>query len=110
VLSILVTFLVMRLLFRGQLHKRIECEVEDTKLSANGKLVLAGLALMIAVLLTASAMKKELVRATNVPRRNRNNSRRLHQGKKQSDQPRPRGCWTIGGIHRNRRTHHVARH
>jgi arsenical pump membrane protein len=59
VLSILVTFLVMRLLFRGQLHKRIECEAEDTKLSANGKLVLAGLALMIAVL-TASAMKKEL--------------------------------------------------
>ena len=34
--------------------------VEDTKLSGNGKLVLAGLALMIVVLLTASAMKKDL--------------------------------------------------
>ena len=60
VLSILVTFLVMRLLFRGELCKRIECEVQDSKLSGNGKLVLAGLALMIAVLLTASAMKKDL--------------------------------------------------
>src|ERR1700678_493890 len=58
--SILVTFLVMRLLFRDELCKSIECEVEDTKLSGNGKLVLAGLALMIAVLLTASAMKKDL--------------------------------------------------
>jgi arsenical pump membrane protein len=60
VLSILVTFLVMRLLFRGELCKRIECEVQDSKLSGNGKLVLAGLALMIAVLLTASDMKKDL--------------------------------------------------
>jgi arsenical pump membrane protein len=59
-LSILVTFLVMRLLFRDELCKSIECEVEDAKLSGNGKLVLAGLALMIAVLLTASAMKKDL--------------------------------------------------
>jgi len=59
-LSILVTFLVMRLLFRGELRNQIECEVEDTKLSGNGKLVLAGLGLMIAVLLTASAMKKDL--------------------------------------------------
>src|ERR1700678_1516452 len=59
-LSILVTFLVMPLLFRDELCKSIECEVEDTKLSGNGKLVLTGLALMIAVLLTASAMKKDL--------------------------------------------------
>ncbi len=59
-LSILVTFLVMRLLFRDELCESIECEVEDAKLSGNGKLVLAGLALMIAVLLTASAMKKDL--------------------------------------------------
>jgi arsenical pump membrane protein len=58
--SILVTFLVMRLLFRDELCKSIECEVEDTKLSGNGKLVLTGLALMIAVLLAASAMKKDL--------------------------------------------------
>src|SRR6202050_1223870 len=59
-LSILVTFLVIRLLFRDELCNKIECEVEDLKLSGNGKLVLAGLALMIAVLLTASAMKKDL--------------------------------------------------
>src|ERR1700690_4310719 len=59
-LSILVTCLLLRLLFLDELCKSIQCEVEDTKLSGNGKLVLAGLALMIAVLLTASAMKKDL--------------------------------------------------
>jgi len=59
-LSIVVTFIVMRIFFRDELCKNIECEVEDAKLSGNGKLVLAGLALMIAVLLTASAMKKDL--------------------------------------------------
>jgi arsenical pump membrane protein len=58
--SILVTFFVMRFMFREELCKSIDCEVEDTKLSGNGKLVLAGLALMIAVLLTASALKKDL--------------------------------------------------
>lgn len=58
--SILVTFFVLVFLFREDLCKSIECEVEDTKLSGNGKLVLAGLALMIAVLLTASALKKDL--------------------------------------------------
>jgi arsenical pump membrane protein len=59
-LSIVVTFFVMRFMFREDLCKSIDCEVEDTKLSGNGKLVLAGLALMIAVLLTASALKKDL--------------------------------------------------
>jgi len=59
-LSIVVTFFVMRFLFRDDLCKSIDCEVEDTKLSGNGKLVLAGLALMIAVLLAASALKKDL--------------------------------------------------
>jgi arsenical pump membrane protein len=59
-LSIVVTFVVLRILFRAELCKRIECEVDDAKLSGDGKLVLAGLALMIAVLLTASAMKKDL--------------------------------------------------
>jgi arsenical pump membrane protein len=59
-LSIVVTFVVMRILFRDELCKKIECESEDPKLSGNGKLVLAGLALMIAVLLTASSMKKDL--------------------------------------------------
>jgi arsenical pump membrane protein len=59
-LSIMATFLVMRILFRDELCRSIECEVKDVKLSSNGKLVLAGLALMIAVLLTASAMNKDL--------------------------------------------------
>jgi len=60
VLSIVVTFLVMRLLFWKELRNSIECEVEDAELSLNGKLVLAGLALMIVVLLTASFLKKDL--------------------------------------------------
>src|ERR1700721_4804 len=59
-LSIVVTFAVLRILFRDELCDTIACEVEDAKLNGNGKLVLAGLALMIAVLLTASAMKKDL--------------------------------------------------
>jgi arsenical pump membrane protein len=59
-LSILVTFIVMRVLFRLELCKSIACEVGEVKLSGDGKLVLAGLALMIAVLLTASAMDKDL--------------------------------------------------
>ena len=59
-LSIVVTFVVMRILFRDELCKSIECEVGDAKLTGNGKLVLAGLALMISVLLTVSAMKKDL--------------------------------------------------
>jgi arsenical pump membrane protein len=59
-LSILVTFLVLRLLFRNELCASIECEVDEVKLSGNGKLVLAGLGLMIAVLLTASAFKQDL--------------------------------------------------
>jgi arsenical pump membrane protein len=58
--SILVTFFVMRFMFREDLCKSIDCDVEDTKLTGNGKLVRAGLALMIAVLLTASALKKDL--------------------------------------------------
>jgi len=58
--SILATFFVMRFTFRDDLRKSIDCKVEDATLSGNGKLVLAGLALMIAVLLTASALKKDL--------------------------------------------------
>jgi arsenical pump membrane protein len=58
--SILVTFLVMRLMFRAELSQGIECRLEDAPLTGNGRLVLAGVAAMIAVLLTASAMKKDL--------------------------------------------------
>lgn len=58
--SIAVTYLVLRWYFRRDLCERIECEVEQVALSVNGKLVLAGLALVIAVLLTASALDLEL--------------------------------------------------
>jgi arsenical pump membrane protein len=60
VLSIVVTFLVMRFVFRKELGRSIEAQVEDSQLSGNGRLVLAGFACMIGVLLTASAMKKDL--------------------------------------------------
>lgn len=59
-LSIVVTFFVMRFMFREDLCKSIDCEVGEVELSGNGKLVLAGLALMIAVLLTSSAFKRDL--------------------------------------------------
>jgi arsenical pump membrane protein len=59
-LSIVVTFAVMRLLFRDELSRNIQCEGEDHALSGNGRLVVAGIALMVAVLLTASAMRKDL--------------------------------------------------
>jgi arsenical pump membrane protein len=59
-ISIMVTFLVLRFLFRDELCKTIESDVKDSILTSNGKLVLVGLVLMIAVLLTASAMKKDL--------------------------------------------------
>jgi arsenical pump membrane protein len=60
ILSIVATYFVMRFVFRNELRERIECEVEEVELSANGKLVLVGMALIIAVLLTASALKKDL--------------------------------------------------
>jgi arsenical pump membrane protein len=59
-LSIVATYLVMRLLFRDVLCQRIESEVDPAPLTANGKLVLAGLALTIAILLPASALHKDL--------------------------------------------------
>jgi arsenical pump membrane protein len=60
VLSIAATFAVMRFHFREELCRSIDVKVEDAELSGNGKLVLAGLAVMIGVLLTASALKKDL--------------------------------------------------
>jgi arsenical pump membrane protein len=50
----------MRFVFRKELGRSIEAQVEDSQLSGNGRLVLAGFACMIGVLLTASAMKKDL--------------------------------------------------
>jgi arsenical pump membrane protein len=60
VLSIAVTYAVMRLIFRKELAVSVEESVEAHPLDANGKLALAGLASMVAVLLTASAMDKDL--------------------------------------------------
>ncbi|CAN5679357.1 arsenic transporter [soil metagenome] len=60
ILSIVTTYLVMRLIFRKELAASIESDVEASPLPANGKLVLAGLALMIVVLLTASSLDKDL--------------------------------------------------
>jgi arsenical pump membrane protein len=65
VLAIAATFVVLRILFRKELGKKIALGAEESgsknaKLTANGKLVLVGLALMVVVLLAASAMKKEL--------------------------------------------------
>ena len=59
-LSIAATYGVMRFVFRKDLRSCIECEVEAEPLRSEGKLVLAGLAVMVAVLLTASSLKKDL--------------------------------------------------
>jgi arsenical pump membrane protein len=54
-LSIVVTYAVMRWLFRRELTLAIEAEVEEAPLDKRGKLVLAGLACMVVVLLICSA-------------------------------------------------------
>jgi arsenical pump membrane protein len=59
-LSIATTFIVMRWLFRKELCAAIEGEVEETPLRSEGALVLGGLAAMVAVLLTASSLGKDL--------------------------------------------------
>src|ERR1700685_2437679 len=59
-LSIAATFITMRWLFRKELCDAIECEVEAKPLSSEGLLVLGGLAAMVAVLLTASSLGKDL--------------------------------------------------
>ncbi len=60
VLSIVVTYVVMRIFFRADLTGRIEHPAEPVTLTASGKVVLSGLAFVVAALLTASAMKKDL--------------------------------------------------
>ena len=60
VLSIVATYFVMRMVFREELRKSIDAEVDAAPLTANGKLVLAGLAVMTVVLLAASAMRIDL--------------------------------------------------
>jgi arsenical pump membrane protein len=60
ILSIAATYAVMRAVFRKELSHRIEHEDGERPLPANGKIVLVGLALMIVVLLTASALGRDL--------------------------------------------------
>ncbi len=59
-LSIVATYLVLRVVFRKPLCIPIEQEVEAQPLRGSGKMVLAGLGFMVAVLLTASALNKDL--------------------------------------------------
>ncbi len=59
-LSIGATYFVMRWIFRKDLQADLDAEVRGEPLPSEGKLVLAGLVLMVMVLLTASALKKDL--------------------------------------------------
>ena len=59
-LSVAATFITMRWLFRKELCAAIEGEVEAKPLRSEGLLVLGGLAAMVAVLLTASSLGKDL--------------------------------------------------
>jgi len=59
-LSIVATYLVMRVYFRADLGGQIDHAAETVKLTAPGKVVLWGLVFVVAALLTASAMKKDL--------------------------------------------------
>ena len=60
VLSIVTTFLVLRWIFRKQLHGIIEHEVKNHLLNHHGKLVLGGLAATAVVLLIASGLDWDL--------------------------------------------------
>lgn len=60
VLSIVTTFFVLRFWFRNELRETINEQPETTLLNANGKLVLAGVAAVVAILLTASSFGKDL--------------------------------------------------
>ena len=60
ILSIIATYVVMRWHFRKDLEGRIDVGVQAEPLRAEGKLVVAGLILMVGALLTASSLKKNL--------------------------------------------------
>jgi arsenical pump membrane protein len=59
-LAIASTYVVLRWLFRKDLRGRIEHSVEARPMNANGKLVLAGVALVVAVLLIVSTLGMDL--------------------------------------------------
>ena len=58
--SIAVTYIVLRLYFRRELNAPVDASSDPVILTTNGKLILVGLALVVAVLLTASAFGKDL--------------------------------------------------
>lgn len=58
--SIFATYIVLRLYFRSELCTAIDCDLMYEPLESNGKLVLSGLLLVVAVLLMASAFKIDL--------------------------------------------------
>jgi arsenical pump membrane protein len=59
-LSIVVTYIVLRLYFRRDLTSAVDASSDRVTLTTNGKLILTGLALVVAVLLTTSALGKDL--------------------------------------------------
>jgi arsenical pump membrane protein len=60
IVSIVATYLVLRFVFRKELAARTEEGGGAMPLAANGKIVLGGIASMVAVLLTASALDRDL--------------------------------------------------
>jgi arsenical pump membrane protein len=60
VISIVTTYLVLRWIFRKELRASIEHRGDAKPLTADGKMVLVGLAAMVVVLLSASALDKDL--------------------------------------------------
>lgn len=60
ILSIAVTYLVLRFVFRKELTDGTEAANGAKPLSANGAIVLGGIAVIVAVLLTASALDRDL--------------------------------------------------
>jgi arsenical pump membrane protein len=60
ILSIVATYLVLRFVFRKELAGSTEEGGAAKILSSNGKIVLGGIAFMVAVLLTASALDRDL--------------------------------------------------
>jgi arsenical pump membrane protein len=59
-LSIAVTFAILRWYFRRELRATIDCDVDPVALNTGGKLVLAGVALVVLVLLITSALGRDL--------------------------------------------------
>jgi arsenical pump membrane protein len=64
ILSIVVTFLALRWYFRNDLAGTFQIPKEKTQLETNGKMVLGGLVLVVAVLLVMSALNKDLGQPT----------------------------------------------